>query len=64
MVFDKLGRPSDTNPDRFFCSELVALCLTRAGYVCDDPVWTTPATMAPADIVELPVLRRMGKLEL
>ena len=63
-IADRMGRDSDTNPDRFFCSELVAHCLERAGYVPDDPVWTEPATMAPADIVELPILHRMGKLEL
>ena len=64
LVVDKLNRPADTNPDRFFCSEFVAHCLKRAGYVCNDPVWTEPAKMAPADVVELPVLRRKGKLEI
>jgi len=63
-VGDFLGRKVDTDPDRFFCSELVAHCLAQAGYVCEDPAWKVPARMAPQDIVELPVLRRMGKLEL
>ena len=61
---DRLGRDSDTNPERFFCSELVAHCLQRAGYAIDDPAWKDPARMAPADVIELPVLHRMGKLEL
>lgn len=63
-VVDKMGRPADTNHDRFFCSEFVAHCLGAAGYAVDDPVWREPARMAPADVVELPVLRRRGKLQL
>ena len=61
---DMLGGDPDTNPDRFFCSELVAHCLGRAGYSIDDPAWKVPARMAPGDVCELPVLHRMGRLEL
>ena len=56
------GLPADTNPDRFFCSELVLDALREGGYQgegYDNPA----AETSPADVIELPCLRRRGRLD-
>jgi hypothetical protein len=52
---DWLRIPIDTNEQRFFCSEFVHRCLK--------PKSIEAAKMAPADIIELPELKRMGTLK-
>jgi len=61
---DKKGVPLDVDPDRFFCSEFVLTCLRMSGYLGDGfAANLSPAAASPGDIIELPCLHRMGKLE-
>jgi hypothetical protein len=56
------GVPDDTNPDRFFCSELVLDALRSGGYRGEG--YDKPAAKTtPADVIELPCLRRRGRLD-
>lgn len=54
--------PVDVDPERFFCSEFVLRCLQRGGYM-GEGYDTNPAEASPGDVVELPCLHRMGRLE-
>jgi len=61
----KTKAPIDVDPDRFFCSEFVLTCLRQAGYLGEGfAARLRPAEAAPGDIIELPCLHRMGRLEL
>ena len=56
------GLPADTNPDRFFCSELVLAALRAGGYQGEG--YDRPAAeTSPADVIELTCVRRRGRLE-
>ena len=57
------GRPADTDPERFFCSELVAGALEYAGYVPDDDLPQEAAETAPGAIALFPCLQRKGAIE-
>jgi len=57
---DKWGLPSDTNVERFFCSEFVMHAMRRAGYQGEGP---DDAKATPDDITRLPCLTRQGRLE-
>ena len=61
-VSESRGLPVDTNPDRFFCSEL-ALDALRAGGYRGEGYDKAAAETSPADVIELPCLRRRGRLE-
>ena len=53
-------RPAaNLNPDRWFCSELVAGCHKKAGF----PVDEDPALISPADVARFPWLTLRGALE-
>ena len=54
--------PADTNPARYFCSELVAAALEFAGYV-PDKEWPDSATTTPGNVSMFPCLQRRGSLE-
>ena len=51
--------PQDLNPERFFCSELVAESLAAAGECLPE----IPAAMAPGKLAQLSSLKDMGPLE-
>jgi hypothetical protein len=61
-VSERRGLPVDTNPDRFFCSEL-ALDALRAGGYRGEGFDKPAAETSPADVIELPCLHRRGRLE-
>ena len=54
------GGPADTDPDRYFCSELAAEALAAGGY--RDPEINVPAGCAPEVISRLACLQRRGVL--
>ena len=61
-IAERRGLPADTNPERFFCSELALDALRAGGYQgvgYDKP----SAETSPADVIELPCVRRRGRLE-
>jgi len=61
---DMRGKPMDVDPERFFCSEFVLTCLRMSGYLGEGFASNlSPAAASPGDIIELPCLHRMGKLE-
>ena len=62
MIAERRGLPADTNPERFFCSEL-ALDALRAGGYQGEGYEKPAAETSPADVIELPCLRRRGRLE-
>ena len=61
-VAKKRGLAADTNTERFFCSEL-ALAAFREGGYRGEGFDKSPAETSPADVIELPCLRRRGRLE-
>jgi hypothetical protein len=52
--------PVNLDPDRFFCSELVASALQFAGYRPDLDEGFSPVTTDPGSIANLPCLQRKG----
>lgn len=59
-----LGRPMDTNPDAFFCSELVASAFRFGGYRPDGPDDRPPVLTHPGSIALYPILQRRGTVEI
>lgn len=53
-----LGRPADTDRQRFFCSELVATALQAGGATLP----MSPAAMTPGDVSTLEILQHKGRL--
>jgi hypothetical protein len=61
LVRRLLGRPlRDVDPQRWFCSELVAAALAYAG--CRTEEGIVPVETAPGDVARLTCLRRRGRL--
>lgn len=58
----KLGIPVANDPDRPFCSELVAAALEYAGYTGESPGGTSPGGTSPGDVAMFTCLKRMGGL--
>lgn len=59
-IAKRLGVPPDHHAERYFCSELVAECLWRAGV--RDELLAIPARVSPGDFLELPGLHQMGRI--
>lgn len=55
-----LGKPMDTDPDRFHCVEMIMRAVRHAGWEDSDP--RDPAEMSPGDAALLPCLQRRGTL--
>lgn len=58
-----LGLTADTDPERWFCSELVAAALKHAGYVPDSDLDLDPAETEPGMVALFPCLQRRGAIE-
>ena len=62
-IADFWGLSMDMDEGRWFCSELVMAGLRDGGYTGEGYERESAAT-SPAEIIELPCLRRMGRLDL
>lgn len=60
-IRQRLGLVDDRDADRWFCSELVLSALYAGGYAPLDRR-LSPATVAPAELIYLDCLERMGTL--
>lgn len=57
------GLSVDTDPERYFCSELIAGALVYAGYRPDGDLAIEPAETAPGDVALYTCLQRRGEIE-
>lgn len=57
------GLPVDTDPERWFCSELVTAALRHAGYVPESGDDSEPAATEPGAVALFPCLQRRGAIE-